>query len=468
MAQAAASVAAQQRLLAAAAAWQEEVASLATSLQRARSEAEKAFRRPDAPEPPLPPNMGLEDAPPEIREKLFKMTCGSTPFPPCRDVEASVAALDEDEVAMDGGLGTAPGSPWALRAAGAACLDAEVLPLLQPHVLEALERWQAFSMGLAGGWLGGGCGAAREVLDIVVDGQPRVEVYATHLTNDDYILGASVLAASLFATGTTRPLVALVTSGVTPSGRQALHRAGWAILDVELAGFEGADLPHTRGYFTKIWLWAVPAHSVVYLDTDMIILDSLDHLFETCSGPDGLELAAVPDSQPHMDGELGVQSGAMVLRPSPQRFADLWSCCNGDLRAEGGLAEWKQHEQGFFTQYFHGGNSDEGGGPGAGLRSGWETLPATYNFCVRYAPRPLYEGLSPASAAIVHFACAKPWDASQRYYAAPAYVQLYLDFIRATGIRWLPGLCSMDIERDKEQQALMQKIMESRGGDGRF
>ena len=29
---------------------------------------------------------------------------------------------------------------------------------------------------------------------------------------------------------------------------------------------------------------------------------------------------------------------------------------------------------------------------------------------VRYCKRPLFDGLGPANAAVVHFACAKPWD----------------------------------------------------------
>lgn len=32
-------------------------------------------------------------------------------------------------------------------------------------------------------------------------------------------------------------------------------------------------------------------------------------------------------------------------------------------------------------------------------------------FCeVRYCKRPLFDGLTPLTAAVVHFACAKPWD----------------------------------------------------------
>merc|ERR550514_487297 len=68
----------------------------------------------------------------------------------------------------------------------------------------------------------------------------------------------------------------MVTDGVSPEGRRMLHDAGWAILDVDLVGSEGVDSQHVRGYFCKILLWSLPCHSVIYLDTDTIVMDSLD------------------------------------------------------------------------------------------------------------------------------------------------------------------------------------------------
>lgn len=56
---------------------------------------------------------------------------------------------------------------------------------------------------------------------------------------EDYVVGAEILAASLAATGTTRPLVALVTDGLSSSGLRALRRAGWLLLEVGLMGHEG-------------------------------------------------------------------------------------------------------------------------------------------------------------------------------------------------------------------------------------
>jgi len=287
-----------------------------------------------------------------------------------------------------------------------------------------------------------------------------VEAYVTHLTDDDYLLGACVLAASLAATGTTRPLLAMVTDGVSAEGRKLLHEAGWAIVDVNLVGFEDRDSQHVRGYFCKILLWSLPCHSVIYLDTDTVVMESLDGLFAAAGGD---ELAAVPDSQPHQSGDMVVQAGLMVVEPSPQRFADLWDVCCGARRPDS-LDSWKQHEQGFLTLYFDGDRGVNACGPGE-PRPQWRLLPAKYNFNVRYHLRPLYTGITPASAALVHFACCKPWDPKQRHYAPPAYVELFLAFVRALGLPWTPGLCAMDELREQEQQRKMQQIMLERQGE---
>ena len=35
----------------------------------------------------------------------------------------------------------------------------------------------------------------------------------------------------------------------------------------------GVDTPQARGFFSKIWLWALPFHQVIYIDTDILPLD---------------------------------------------------------------------------------------------------------------------------------------------------------------------------------------------------
>eukprot|EP00438_Fugacium_kawagutii_P000013 Skav224857 [mRNA] locus=scaffold322:144875:150466:+ [translate_table: standard] len=172
---------------------------------------------------------------------------------------------------------------------------------------------------------------------------------------EDYVVGAEILAASLAATGhafceaALLPLVALVTDGLSASAREALQKAG-------------VDTPQARGFFSKIWLWALPFDKVIYIDTDILqleehcpgvhfldslcvlmwVLENLDHVFETYGH---CEFAAAADSQPHMDGEMISQTGFLVLQPCPERFSELWVLCSGSNRPMK-LDDWKHFEQG--------------------------------------------------------------------------------------------------------------------------
>lgn len=449
---------------------------LAEALATARSNAELGWQQGRAPAPPPPPNLGLESAPEDVRQQLEAAFCGSLPYPHDSQVEALWDTMAREADAQAFGSANVDGkpfslgswSPWRLRAVGAGALQAALLGVgfardncAAAYAAEVLDRWSSLATCLAGGVLQHGMPAADELLQarVLSPSGRRVEAYVTHLTDDDYVLGATVLAASLAATGTTRPLLAMVTDGVSVEGRRNLHEAGWALLDVSLVGFADRDSQHIRGYFSKIWLWGLPCHSVIYLDTDTVVLDNLDHLFTSAAGS---ELAAVPDSQPHQSGEMVVQAGLMVVEPSPQRFADLWDVCCGSRRPDK-LDSWKQHEQGFLTDYFDGDRGVEACGPGE-PRPQWRLLDAKYNFNVRYHLRPLYEGIKPSSATLVHFACCKPWDPKQRHFAPPAYVQLFLEFAQALHLPWKPTYCAMDELREEEQRRKMAELTASQQG----
>merc|ERR1711972_861596 len=111
-----------------------------------------------------------------------------------------------------------------------------------------------------------------------------------------------------------------------------------------------------------------------------------------------------------------MQTGVMVLQPSNQHFTALWESCSGKSRAKS-LDEWVHLEQGFLSFYFDGGEVLESG---PFCRSVWQEILPEYNFCVRYCLRPMYEGLTAATASVLHFARAKPWDPMQRNFAPPA------------------------------------------------
>lgn len=414
----------------------QEINELSEKLQSLRQAAQKELER-DPPQHTWLPE-GCEDAPPEILAKLVQMTAGAGMFP--GDDTVDQLWIEMDAAARSP---TVPGdvnhswSPLRRRGEDDAGAGSEVLRRCDA-VQEAIKR---------GLWT-----------EIPKNVDPELlQVYVTHLTNDDYVVGAEILAASLAATGTTRPLVALVTDGLSASGKQALQRSGWMLLEVGLIGHEGVDTPQARGFFSKIWLWALPFHQVIYIDTDILVLRNLDNVFQDYRD---CEFAAAVDSQPHMDGEMISQTGFLVLKPSPERFSELWVLCSGSQRPMT-LDDWKHFEQGFFTIYFDGGEelTDHGGGCGLG----WQELPPEYNFTVRYCKRPLFDGLGPANAAVVHFACAKPWDWAQKNFSPAPYVKMYLEFAKAAGIVWKTVECAADRARDRVNQEKMREI-QARGG----
>lgn len=386
---------------------------------------------------------GCEDAPPDIMKKLVQMSAGAGKFPEDEEVDA---LWQELEVAGSSAAAVEEPLPsWSFARLRGSALQSE-LGADAAFGAEFQARWRAVQAALARGlWTAIPDGADADLL----------EVYATHLTNDDYLLGAEVLAASLQATGTARPLLALVTQGVSEAGRISLRRAGWLLVEVGLAGHEDVDTAQARGFFSKIWLWALPFSKVIYIDTDILVLRNLDTLFATYGSA---VYAATPDSQPHMDGQMITQTGFLLLQPSTERFSELWAICSGADRPMK-LDNWKQFEQGFLTIFHDGGPELEGFGGGCKL--GWQELPAAYNFTVRYCKRPLFDGLGPTTAATIHFACAKPWDWEQRNFAPAAYVRLYLEFVKAADIRWRGVECAADRARDRVNQEKMRKMQAS-------
>mmetsp|Transcript_28955 Transcript_28955/g.46484 ORF Transcript_28955/g.46484 Transcript_28955/m.46484 type:complete len:289 (+) Transcript_28955:184-1050(+) len=198
--------------------------------------------------------------------------------------------------------------------------------------------------------------------------QLEVEAYVTHLTNDQYIKGAQVLAESLREAGATRPPLAMITEQVSGEARNTLRSCGWTLVTVPEFGDGRKDLNFSRGFFTKLEAWRLPCTRVIYLDTDILAVGNPDVLFELAQGgsrPDFL--FAVQDSQPHMQGHAPIpNTGVMVLKPDIRVYARIVETLSASATP---LHEMPFYEQGFIGKFFAG---------------KWVQLPAKYNFCVRY------------------------------------------------------------------------------------
>ncbi|XP_020104236.1 UDP-glucuronate:xylan alpha-glucuronosyltransferase 2-like [Ananas comosus] len=166
----------------------------------------------------------------------------------------------------------------------------------------------------------------------------RREAYATIIhSSDDYVCGAVMLAHCLRNTGSTgdRDLVLLHDDSISRPKLQALAAAGWTLRRIERIHNPRAKRGAYNEYnFSKFRLWQLTEYDkIVFVDTDILILRSLDHLFRLP------QISAVHDS-----GVL-FNSGVMVIEPSNCTFNALVAHRDDIISYNGG-------DQGFLNEMF--------------------------------------------------------------------------------------------------------------------
>lgn len=165
------------------------------------------------------------------------------------------------------------------------------------------------------------------------------EAYFTFVTADNpgYVAGAEVLAASIRTFDSSRDLVAMVSEEVTSratlrkSARQKSHRSltgvsggikagGWRIARVpkleepwynvhpRCKRFNQAQAVRWGRMYSKLNLWSRKYEKVVYLDTDTLVLRSLEEYFK-------LPLPFYGERSPSHNG---INAGILVIEPSTQ------------------------------------------------------------------------------------------------------------------------------------------------------
>jgi glycogenin glucosyltransferase len=145
-----------------------------------------------------------------------------------------------------------------------------------------------------------------------------MNTYLTIITTDDYAVGAFALGESLRRTGPQYGLVVLVTKGVSKPCEDVLQRAGLTTLRVDQqlkrAHGSNAALKHWDNTFSKLLMFELMQYEkIVYLDSDMLVLRNLDHLFERPHLS-----AAVPDKlMPGHEAWVQLCSALMVIEPQP-------------------------------------------------------------------------------------------------------------------------------------------------------
>ena len=145
--------------------------------------------------------------------------------------------------------------------------------------------------------------------------------YVTLLCDDIMAEAALVLVLSVKRTGTPHDMVVL-TLNVSNRTLAALLTLGAIIAPItEPVAYPFAVTADRLAInkpcrYSKLLMWnMVQYHKIVYLDSDLLVLSSIDDLFERP------QLSAVPDTLPPDK----FNSGLMVLQPSRATFRDMVS-----------------------------------------------------------------------------------------------------------------------------------------------
>jgi hypothetical protein len=142
-----------------------------------------------------------------------------------------------------------------------------------------------------------------------------MEAYITLLSTPGYLPGVLALARSLQATGTRHPLVVALSPDVDPGVEAALRRHGLPTLRLPRTprpeGVDAGMAPHWLNTFDKLQLFGlVQYRKLVYLDSDMMVLDCIDELF---ARP---HMSAVPAGRLVHPDWVRLNSGLMVIEPA--------------------------------------------------------------------------------------------------------------------------------------------------------
>ena len=206
--------------------------------------------------------------------------------------------------------------------------------------------------------------------------------YVTIVTSQDYVFAAQTMAKSL-KRYTTYPIVAIVNKHIH---YQPLESFFDTIVPVEpiISKDSRIDLIERplESTFTKFYAWTLTDFDkVVYLDSDMIVLQNIDDLFQKD------ELSAAPD----VGWPDCFNSGLMVLKPDYIIYEEL------RFQAVE-FGSFDGADQGLLNDYF----------------PNWNRLPFTYNVTVSVAPvysyKPAYLRYKDNVKVLHYFGATKPWN----------------------------------------------------------
>lgn len=150
--------------------------------------------------------------------------------------------------------------------------------------------------------------------------------YVTVLTTQSYLEGCRILYKSLQATMPKYPFVVVCPDNIPKNVTDCLTQLGISYhlaenLNADILSRENQNQYWNHTLF-KIKVFDLTQYDkIVFLDTDMIVLSNLDHLFD-------LEHMSAVDAGAviHPEWKGGINSGLMIIKPDHHVYEGLVSC----------------------------------------------------------------------------------------------------------------------------------------------
>ena len=152
-----------------------------------------------------------------------------------------------------------------------------------------------------------------------------MKAYITVLTTNEYLDGVLALYQSLKDVGSKYPLVVGVTGNIFPYARELLTKLKIEMVELEDFSFTEECKKRLKAFGTPHWYYTsaklqvfglTQFEKVVFLDSDMLVLKNIDHLFE-CP-----HLTAAEDSpmlyEEEQEKHYQLNSGLMVIEPNKE------------------------------------------------------------------------------------------------------------------------------------------------------
>lgn len=149
----------------------------------------------------------------------------------------------------------------------------------------------------------------------------KKNTYLTVLSSDDYLKGVLALNETLKATGTLVPFSVLVTGAASEYSEKLIQKYGISTIRLNRT----IDLPeevkrqnvskdysHWNSTLDKLFVFELMQFDkIVYLDSDMMVLENIDHLFDKPHMSAVVAAGKVPGNE----SWKGLNSGLLVIVP---------------------------------------------------------------------------------------------------------------------------------------------------------